>query len=232
MAKDFQNQNVVTHYDEHIRKLIPGYELVHQQIDAILSTFLCESAHVLVVGCGTGYELQYLLQKHNSWHFTAVDTSSTMLEQAQQNLKTYQERITFIHGDAKQLAETEQFDAALAILVGHFVPFKEKLEFYRSIYSRLKENTIFITYDLMFQDHAYTLHIMQHLAEQIGLQKHQSQKMIERIQQDFQLVSIEDYRGCLESVGFNTSEIFCQIINYYGFLIQKHHSLKSKNIHD
>ncbi len=28
MAKDFQSQTVVDGYDEHIRKLIPGYELV------------------------------------------------------------------------------------------------------------------------------------------------------------------------------------------------------------
>ncbi len=56
MAKDFQSQTVVDGYDQHIRKLIPGYELVHLQIQAILKTHLPEHAHVLIVGCGTGYE--------------------------------------------------------------------------------------------------------------------------------------------------------------------------------
>ncbi len=29
MAKDFNHPVVVESYDEHIRKLIPGYELIH-----------------------------------------------------------------------------------------------------------------------------------------------------------------------------------------------------------
>ena len=82
MAKNFHSELVVANYDEHIRKLIPGYELVHQQIDAILTTHLPEIAHILVVGCGTGYELSYLLQRHPNWIFTAIDPSATMLEQA------------------------------------------------------------------------------------------------------------------------------------------------------
>ena len=84
MAKDFQSQTVVDGYDQHIRKLIPGYELVHLQIQAILKTHLPKHAHVLIVGCGTGYELSYLLAQHPTWSFTAVDPSLTMIEKAQQ----------------------------------------------------------------------------------------------------------------------------------------------------
>ena len=73
MAKNFHSEVVVASYDDHIRKLIPGYELVHQQIEAILSTELPENAHILIVGCGTGYELSYLLQQHPNWTFTAID---------------------------------------------------------------------------------------------------------------------------------------------------------------
>ncbi len=37
MAKDFNSPKVVEGYDVHIRKLIPGYEVIHQQVDAICS---------------------------------------------------------------------------------------------------------------------------------------------------------------------------------------------------
>ena len=50
MAKDFNSQHVVDGYDLHIRKLIPGYEVVHQQIQALLKTHVNEKAHVLIVG--------------------------------------------------------------------------------------------------------------------------------------------------------------------------------------
>ena len=67
MAKNFNSQHVVDGYDVHIRKLIPGYEVVHQQIQALLKTYVNEHAHVLIVGCGTGYELGYLLQLFPNW---------------------------------------------------------------------------------------------------------------------------------------------------------------------
>ncbi|HBO70864.1 MAG TPA: class I SAM-dependent methyltransferase, partial [Acinetobacter sp.] len=58
MTKDFNSSKVVDEYDQHIRKLIPGYEMLHQQVDAILQSALPPKAHILIVGCGTGYELE------------------------------------------------------------------------------------------------------------------------------------------------------------------------------
>lgn len=54
MAKDFNSPKIVEEYDQHIRKLIPGYEIIHQQVDAILQSVLQPIAHILIVGCGTG----------------------------------------------------------------------------------------------------------------------------------------------------------------------------------
>ena len=82
MAKDFNQPFVVDGYDAHIRKLIPGYELVHLQISALLKTYLPEQAHILVVGCGTGYELRYLTQQFPQWQFTAIDPAENMLHKA------------------------------------------------------------------------------------------------------------------------------------------------------
>lgn len=78
MAKDFNSQKVVELYDDHIRRLIPGYELMHQQVDAFLQSALSADAEILIVGCGTGYELEYLLKRHPTWTFTAVDPSLSM----------------------------------------------------------------------------------------------------------------------------------------------------------
>jgi tRNA (cmo5U34)-methyltransferase len=99
--------------------------MVHLQIQAILKTHLPEHANVLIVGCGTGYELSYLLAQHPTWSFTAVDPSLTMIEKAQQLLSETNRdltRVHFVHGDTTALQESAQFDAALAILVAHFIP--------------------------------------------------------------------------------------------------------------
>ena len=49
MAKDFQSQTVVDGYDQHIRKLIPGYELVHLQIQAILKKFFYFYYYIIIL---------------------------------------------------------------------------------------------------------------------------------------------------------------------------------------
>ena len=140
MAKDFNSQHVVDGYDVHIRKLIPGYEVVHQQIQALLKTYVNEHAHVLIVGCGTGYELGYLLQLFPNWSFTATDLSATMLDKAKQYIQPLDalHRVEFALADVDQLKTDSIYDAALSILVTHFVPYAHKPDFFKAIVFALK----------------------------------------------------------------------------------------------
>ncbi|MFI9458523.1 class I SAM-dependent methyltransferase [Acinetobacter sp. NPDC052428] len=222
MAKNFHSEVVVASYDDHIRKLIPGYELVHQQIEAILSTELQETAHILIVGCGTGYELSYLLQRYPDWTFTAIDPSFAMLEQARKNLNSIdQQRVQLIQSTIQELPHLDTFDAALAILVAHFIPNSEKNGFFQAIYQCLKTNGLALTYDLMQPEEQQDIKIMQKLAQQTGLSVVQSTKMIERLKQDFHLLSAHNFTALLTKVGFKQCKIYCQIMNYHGFLLRK-----------
>jgi len=222
MAKNFHSEVVVASYDDHIRKLIPGYELVHQQIEAILSTELPETAHILVVGCGTGYELSYLLQRYPDWTFTAIDPSAAMLEQTNRNLNSVdRQRVQLIQSTIQDLNQPDTFDAALAILVAHFIPNSEKNGFFQAIHQSLKTNGLALTYDLMQPEDQQDIKIMQKLAQQTGLSVVQSNKMIERLEQDFHLVSAQNFTVLLTKVGFKQCKIYCQIMNYHGFLLRK-----------
>ncbi|WP_180053554.1 class I SAM-dependent methyltransferase [Acinetobacter sp. YH12236] len=223
MAKNFHSEVVVASYDDHIRKLIPGYELVHQQIEAILSTELPENAHILIVGCGTGYELSYLLQQHPNWTFTAIDPSAAMLEQARKQLASIgaEQRVQFIQCTTQELDQQNSFDAALAILVVHFIPEPQKSDFFQAIYQSLKAGGIGLTYDLMQPEDENELKVMQKMAQQTGLSVQQSENMLARLQQDFFLISVEDSNELLTKVGFKQRKNYSQIMNYYGFLLRK-----------
>lgn len=225
MAKDFNSPQVVEGYDEHIRKLIPGYELTHQQVDAILSHHYGDQddVQILVVGCGTGYEIQYLAQKHPTWQFTAVDPSHVMLCKAKQHLEKQGvlERIRFIHGDTKSLGATQSFDAVLSILVAHFIPLESKQNFFKDIFSQLKPNGMLLTYDLMKETEAHEILVLKQFCENNGLTEGQSEKMVERLQQDFFLVSPRMGQQLLSNVGFKKVKTFSQIMNYYGFCAVK-----------
>ena len=233
MAKDFNQPFVVDGYDAHIRKLIPGYELVHLQISALLKTYLPEQAHILVVGCGTGYELRYLTQQFPQWQFTAIDPAENMLHKAKQLLQESgaADRVNFILGDTSVLAEIQpndqfnsqsvQFDAALSILVAHFIDKSNKIHFFQDIYQVLKPQGFCLSYDLMQFEQKTDLTTLKYLAQSTGLSDQQSQVMIERLEQDFHLVSMAKMHQIYEKSGFTNIRTFTQMFTYYGFIAFK-----------
>ena len=233
MAKDFNQPFIVDGYDEHIRKLIPGYELVHLQISALLKTYLPEQANILVVGCGTGYELRYLTQQFPQWHFTAIDPAENMLHKAKQLLQESgaADRVNFILGDTSVLIEIQsnsqsncqpvQFDAALSILVSHFIDKPNKIHFFQDIYQVLKPQSFCLSYDLMQFEQKTDLTTLKYLAQSTGLSDQQSQVMIERLEQDFHLVSMAKMHQIYEKSGFTNIRTFTQMFTYYGFIAFK-----------
>lgn len=223
MAKDFNSQKVVERYDQHIRCLIPGYELMHQQVDAILQASLRRDAHILVVGCGTGYELEYLLNKHPNWSFTAVDPSLAMLQKAQAQIQAIgqQARVNFVHGETICLSELQRFDAALCILVAHFIAHENKLAFFFEMAKRLKSSGILLTYDLMHCEDTVQMKALPLLCQANGLSAAQSQAMMERLGQDFYTLSFTDYQHLLSQAGLGNVHVFSQTLAYQGLIAQK-----------
>lgn len=223
MAKDFNSPKVVDGYDEHIRKLIPGYEVIHQQVDAILQSVLKPNSHILIVGCGTGYELEYLLKRHPNWKFIAVDPSLTMLQKAQEQVELLgkSSQVTFIHGETSALPLENCFDAALSILVAHFIADDIKPAFFKDIYDRLNENAVLLTYDLMTCINPQQLQALRYLCLAQGLTEEQCQKMLERMAQDFFSLTTEGYIKLLQKTGFESVQSYAQVLTYQGFIAKK-----------
>ncbi|MGE8558520.1 MULTISPECIES: class I SAM-dependent methyltransferase [unclassified Acinetobacter] len=220
MAKDFNSQYVVDGYDEHIRKLIPGYEVVHQQIRALLKTYVDEYAHVLIVGCGTGYELGHLVQLFPDWTFTATELSENMLDKARHHIHALNasHRVEFVLGDVDQLKTGQSFDAALSILVTHFVDFKDKPNFFKAISSRLKSQGLFLTFDLTKIKSTQELQALRSICEANGLTPSQTAAMVDRLDDDFFPLSKQETFEQLKGCGFDAVERFTQILSYQGFM--------------
>ena len=224
MAKDFNHPKVVESYDEHIRKLIPAYELIHLQVNALLKSYMPDQAHILIVGCGTGHELDYLVQQFPHWRFTAIDPALNMLEKAQAKLQLTQPQaqITFLNTDTTALKhEHQHFDAALSILVSHFIPHEMKVQFFQDIYAVLKEKGLYLSYDLTQIEEEKQLNSLQYLAELTGLAPKQSQAMIDRLADDFALSSNDKMHHVLKKIGFNSVQNFAQVLNYFGVIAVK-----------
>lgn len=224
MAKNFNHPKVVAAYDQHIRKLIPGYELIHLQIQAILKSRLAVDAKLLIVGCGTGYELSYLLDQFPSMTLVAIDPALEMLQQAQRNLSERADlsRVEFIYTDTQGLdAFTNHFDAVLSILVSHFIAEERKTNFFNDIAKVLKPNGLCITFDLLQIDNEADKIALQYLTESIGLPAIQSQAMLDRLEDDFHLITVDALKAIYHQAGFKKVETYTQILNFYGFIAIK-----------
>lgn len=222
MAKDFCSQQVVDGYDQHIRKLIPGYELIHQQILAILQAHLPKHAHVLIIGAGTGYELSYLLQAFPQCTFTVTELSQPMLDKAKQAVSEWNtdNRVQFILGSHTHFDFKPQYDAVLSILVTHFVPFAKKPEFIKAARASLKSNGIFLSFDLTQFSFAQEAESLNRICLMNGLREQQVQAMQSRMNDDFYALSANETLELLSEAGFSKVSAFTQIFSYQGFIAQ------------
>lgn len=73
---------------------------------------------ILDVGCGTGRHSLALARK--GYRVTGVDLSEGLLQQAERKIGDDPLPVCFLQGDVRELAFTEQFDAALMLCEGGF----------------------------------------------------------------------------------------------------------------
>lgn len=110
-------------YGAKIRARVPGYQAMHELIAAALLASTPERAKVLIVGAGDGEDLLALARAGPSWTFTALDPEQDMIALAKARAKAagIGDRVRFHVGYAADLDDAD-FDAAAAVLVGHFLP--------------------------------------------------------------------------------------------------------------
>ncbi len=120
------DQNYATIYDHKIRKLIPGYLLLHELSRHTLQALLPVQAKIVVAGAGTGQEVIETATANPGWQYCLVEPSAPMREEAQRRAEAagIAQRVSFRAGRVGLDAELESapcFDAALSLLVLHFV---------------------------------------------------------------------------------------------------------------
>ncbi len=147
---DFFTKELSQAYDERNSKLSAISENMHFLIRLILKD-LPPTSRILCVGVGTGAEIFSLAKAFPQSTFVGVDPSASMLEVCGERLKKagMENRCTLIHGYVHDV-ELKDFDAALSVLVGHFVKREDRLEFLQNMTRRLKKEGYLINTELSF----------------------------------------------------------------------------------
>lgn len=148
---DFFTEELAKTYDQKNSGLAPIADNLHFLVRMVLAG-LPERARILCVGVGTGAEILSLSKEYPGWSFVGIDPSAPMLEVCRERLKRegVMDRCELIHGYAQDIPDREKFDAALCILVAHFIKREQRPSFYENILRRLKAGAYLVSAEISF----------------------------------------------------------------------------------
>lgn len=151
LAPDFFTQELAERYDERNSKLSSISKNLIFLTHLVLER-LPAQAKILSVGAGTGNEILSLAEVQPQWTFVAVEPSLSMLNVCRRRLQEagVLARCELVHGFAEDLPAQSEFDAALALLVGHFVKKEDRLGFYASMSDRLRPGGFLVNAELSY----------------------------------------------------------------------------------
>jgi tRNA (cmo5U34)-methyltransferase len=144
----FFNRDMAEAYDRRNHGLKPISDCLHFLMRLVL-TRLPQRARVLCVGVGTGAEVLSLAAERPDWSFVGIDPSAEMLEVGRRRLNEagILERCQLIQGYVEDVPD-RNFDAAMGVLVAHFIQLENRPAFYRAIHDRLKPGGTFVSAEI------------------------------------------------------------------------------------
>ncbi len=141
----FQNERAQG-YDNFVHKWIPNYQFLLNSIPSLIKHTSQEP--LLVVGCGTGNEIEAFKKLNRHWSITGVDQSPHLIIKTQSKFSDYTS-MELIDGEVKELPISSVYSAATLLLVLHFIRNDgSKLELLRDISVRLNQGAPLIIFDI------------------------------------------------------------------------------------
>ncbi len=212
-------------YDDTVRKVIPGYETLHAMAHILLEEILNPDAHLLIVGVGTGEEIERLAPHHPGWRFTGIDPAQPMLDQARLRLGAGNllERCELICGRVEDLDPALSFDGATCLLVMHFLKDDgTKAQLLSGIAKRLKPGAPLLLADLhgASDNERFARMLAGWTRWQLahGIDPNEVEKGLKHVAKDVHFVSETRLFKLLHQAGFGTVEHFHQAFLFGGWL--------------
>ena len=135
----------VAEYDRQIKRTLPFYEEMFQQVVDIVRILNLQSIRWLDVGCGTGKMARTVLDNFNIQKMVCIDVENEMLERAESFCNN--EKVEFLQYDVRELPYQEIFDIVTAVQVNHYFKKDERMAAIKKCYDSLEENGIYISFE-------------------------------------------------------------------------------------
>ncbi|MTH79865.1 class I SAM-dependent methyltransferase [Paracoccus aestuariivivens] len=209
------NREMAYNYDRKNSGLAPITNSLHFLARLVLEG-LPPRSKILCVGVGTGAEILTLAEAFPQWTFLGIDPSAEMLEVCRERLRHagILDRCELIQGYVHDAPPDATFDAALSLLVAHFIPRDQRADFYRAIHERLKPDGYFIAAelctDLNSPDFPSLLKGWERIQLRMGANEEALARLPDILRNTLAVLSPEETDGLLRSSGFDMPVAFFQ----------------------
>lgn len=206
-------------YNQFVETWIPNYHYFLDRLPKLLSE--TNEKELLVIGCGTGNEIERFVKSSEHWVITGIDPSPEMIKQANDKLQNHA-NVKLITGLVSDL-DLKKYNAATLLLVLHFLEDNgDKLNLLKSIADRLVSGAPFVMLDItggksQIQQNLNVLRLL--LPD--GLDEEQISNRLDRIENELFAVSEERLSKLLQEAGFEKPLRFFQSSIYMGWLTKK-----------
>ena len=143
---DNKSAFAVNQYDENVRKVIPHYDEIYEQIFSVITTYCGDKpVAVLDAGCGTGNFGVMALNRLNVTELALCDPSEKMLADAKKKLAD--QDCEFYCIGSENLGFENRFDIITAIQSHHYFDRATREIAVKNCFNALKPGGIFICFE-------------------------------------------------------------------------------------
>lgn len=223
MKKSIQNNKSafnVSEYDENVRKVIPFYDEIYEQIFNIIKAYFGnKQLSVLDTGCGTGTFGLQAFENLNISKLLLCDPSENMIADAKKKLENYS--CEFICTGSENLNFENEFDVVTAIQSHHYFDKVEREKAVTNCYKLLKPGGIFIylenTAPFSETGKDIILKNLEAFELKAGRTPEEVKSHSARYNKEFFPITIREHFQLLHNTGFNISELFWHSYMQSGF---------------
>lgn len=219
----------VSQYDDNVRKVIPFYDEIYNQIFDILHTHYAQAEKyktpfsILDTGCGSGTFAVRAYEELNISEMVLCDPSEKMLSDARTKLKD--RNCIFRCIGSENLDYTEKFDIIVAVQSHHYFSREMRERAIINCYRALKAGGIFIYTENTAPFSETGKNIVLKRVENFGVNAGRSHEETvahsARYNTEYFPINVSEHLDLLRKTGFETSEIFWHSYMQSGFYAVK-----------
>ena len=198
-------------YDGNIRRTIPYYDEIHDNILDLIATVLGAPDKWLDIGCGTGALIQRARMQWPGTKYDLLDPNPDMLAVAKEKLGDAGRFRWLNEYSTEAELPDEEYDVITAVLSNHYLDRQERRNVLQKIRRALRPGRLFITCEHTAPQTEMGLRILLSRWERYqidaGKTEEKAASHIARYGNEYFPITLQEHLQLMEECGFSTTEL-------------------------